>query len=428
MINDLDLKALPKEYYGDQFRWFTGVVVDINDPRRANRVKVRIFGVHDENIENVPAAALPWAQTITPTTEDGVPGLGRTVGIKQGAFVFGFFLDGKMSQLPVVLGSIVSTNVDTSIISPKAEDPGLDDITSNLSDNASRQQDSTTDKITQDISARPPAVTLYPDAVKSAVGGSVAEKAFNFFKGTGEFNNEQAAAIVGILQNKSGLDASAAGGIGNWVGDRLNAFNDYASEARLNPKDLNTQMQFLMYEFSESASTLYGYSKFQAAPDLQSATELFVNYLPDIEPSEPAPAPEYPYVHPEDAAYNIYTYNESNDLADDQEGLAGPFADPFQGKTVFTRSNEDNGDIFIFTYDDDIATYYFQDLISYAYGEAPVGITAEPKNVPDALANLDRTPRPAEVPEAKTPAQRVVTDTKQNMKTAKEILTSYSRN
>ena len=427
MINDLDLKALPKEYYGDNFRWFTGVVVDINDPRRANRVKVRCFGVHDENVENVPVAALPWAQVITPTTEDGVPGLGRTVGIKQGAFVFGFFLDGKMSQLPVVLGSIVSTNVDTSLISPVAEDPNLDDINSNINDNANRPQTPTRDNIKQDISAKASPVPLYPDAVKSAVGGSVAEKAFNFFKGTGEFNNEQAAAIVGVLQNKTGLDTDALGGIGSWSGARLNAFNEYAAEARLNAKDLNTQLQYVMYEFSEASPALYGYSKFQAAPDLQSATELFVNYLPDIVPSEPAPAPTYPFIHPEDSKYAIYTYNTSNSLADDQEGLTGPFENPFDNKKVFTRSNEDNGDIFIFTYSDTLGKYYFQDLIAYAYGETPDGVVGVAQNVPDDLSELDRIQRIAEAPAEKTPAERIVTDTKQNMKTAKQIHTSYSR-
>ena len=32
-------------YYGDSTRWFLGRVVDINDPLKLDRVKVRIFEI-----------------------------------------------------------------------------------------------------------------------------------------------------------------------------------------------------------------------------------------------------------------------------------------------------------------------------------------------------------------------------------------------
>jgi hypothetical protein len=41
----------PKDYYGNQYKWFVGKVKDVNDPLNSNRVRVHIFGVHpDEDL------------------------------------------------------------------------------------------------------------------------------------------------------------------------------------------------------------------------------------------------------------------------------------------------------------------------------------------------------------------------------------------
>lgn len=91
------------DYYGDQTRWFIGDVVDINDPLELGRVRVRIYGLHGDEIARKD---LPWAQIVTPITEGGTTGLGGILGIKENAKAFGIFLDGKNSQLPLVLGSM----------------------------------------------------------------------------------------------------------------------------------------------------------------------------------------------------------------------------------------------------------------------------------------------------------------------------------
>jgi hypothetical protein len=99
----------PKRYidfYGDTVRWFTGAVVDINDPENLGRVKVRIYGIHSDSQVDLPDADLPWAQIVVPVTEGGTNGLGNNLGIKVGALVFGMFLDGKHSQLPMIFGSL----------------------------------------------------------------------------------------------------------------------------------------------------------------------------------------------------------------------------------------------------------------------------------------------------------------------------------
>ena len=94
------------QYYGDETRWFTGTVVDLLDPKQLGRIQVRIFGIHSDNKTDIPDKDLPWAQIIMPITQGGNSGLGNNLGIQVESLVFGFFLDGTNSQLPMVLGSI----------------------------------------------------------------------------------------------------------------------------------------------------------------------------------------------------------------------------------------------------------------------------------------------------------------------------------
>lgn len=93
-------------YYGDQIRWFVGNVTDINDPLQMGRARVRIIGIHQDSEVEIPAENLPWAQTVVPVTQGGTNGLGNILGIQPGARVFGIFMDGPDSQLPLILGSM----------------------------------------------------------------------------------------------------------------------------------------------------------------------------------------------------------------------------------------------------------------------------------------------------------------------------------
>ena len=94
------------DYYGDRTRWFLGTVVDIIDPEELGRIRVRIYGIHSENKTAIPAADLPWAQVVIPLTQGGTKGLGNNLGIQIDSLVFGIFLDGANSQLPLVVGSL----------------------------------------------------------------------------------------------------------------------------------------------------------------------------------------------------------------------------------------------------------------------------------------------------------------------------------
>ena len=91
------------DYYGDQTRWFLGTVVNIaDDPLKLGRARVRIFGVYDE----IEEEDLPWAQIVVPVTHSVHEGNGQTLGLLVGAQVFGIFLDGQNSQLPLIVGSV----------------------------------------------------------------------------------------------------------------------------------------------------------------------------------------------------------------------------------------------------------------------------------------------------------------------------------
>lgn len=94
------------DFYGDQTRWFTAEVKSISDPLQVGRIQVRIHGVHSDSTVDIPDDKLPYAQVVAPITEGGTNGLGNPLGIQVGAVVFGIFLDGQHSQLPLVLGSI----------------------------------------------------------------------------------------------------------------------------------------------------------------------------------------------------------------------------------------------------------------------------------------------------------------------------------
>ena len=91
------------EYYGDQTRWFLGEVVNVkDDPLKLGRVKVKVFGVYDD----IADADLPWAQIVVPVTQGVHEEQGQYLGILKGTQVFGIFLDGQNSQLPMVIGTV----------------------------------------------------------------------------------------------------------------------------------------------------------------------------------------------------------------------------------------------------------------------------------------------------------------------------------
>ena len=84
---------------------FVGVVEDIHDRTNAGRVRVRAFGIHPPRIsedveDSVPTKDLPWA-----TVLDGTYGVSPIIPAI-GDWVFGFFIDGREAQQPMIIGRL----------------------------------------------------------------------------------------------------------------------------------------------------------------------------------------------------------------------------------------------------------------------------------------------------------------------------------
>ncbi|ATV46203.1 hypothetical protein [Lake Baikal phage Baikal-20-5m-C28] len=90
--------------------WFTGVVEDRDDPDEMGRVRVRIFGLHTDDLTKIKTNDLPWAHIMMPPTSASISGVGQSpTGLVEGSWVVGFFADGENNQDPIVMGSIHST-------------------------------------------------------------------------------------------------------------------------------------------------------------------------------------------------------------------------------------------------------------------------------------------------------------------------------
>lgn len=95
---------------------FTGVVESIEDKEEMNRVKVRIFGKHEDSTELDPSTAkgipwedLPWAYVAMPTTGAGMHGLGQSPhGLLEGSWVWGISRDGPLYNDLLVLAVIAT--------------------------------------------------------------------------------------------------------------------------------------------------------------------------------------------------------------------------------------------------------------------------------------------------------------------------------
>lgn len=91
--------------FGQATNTFIAEVVDINDPHQAGRVRIRIYGRHDDKT-NIPDSALPFAQVVQPVTSAANGRIGTApVGLTVGSKVFGMWVDADQ-QLPVLMGTL----------------------------------------------------------------------------------------------------------------------------------------------------------------------------------------------------------------------------------------------------------------------------------------------------------------------------------
>ncbi len=104
----------------DDATWRDNILIGKHDEKNKSkgwgrRYKVRIMGIHDQEEETIPSDQLPWANVMYPITAgSGAANAYQTPQIRQGNFVFGFWLDGPDQQVPVIMG-ILGNNPQTSL-------------------------------------------------------------------------------------------------------------------------------------------------------------------------------------------------------------------------------------------------------------------------------------------------------------------------
>jgi hypothetical protein len=91
---------------GQNMIYWIGEVVDVNDPHQSGRVKIRVYGHHDDRT-NIPDSVLPWAQVVQSVTSAAIGRIGSApVGLVVGSRVVGFWADSSDLQYPLVIGSM----------------------------------------------------------------------------------------------------------------------------------------------------------------------------------------------------------------------------------------------------------------------------------------------------------------------------------
>ena len=91
---------LSKDFYGSHgLVWWNGLVETINDPAKLQQCQVRIIGIHSIDKQLCPTETLPWAQVMHSPT-----GAKTQSGPVVGDWVFGFFLDNHVAQIPIISG------------------------------------------------------------------------------------------------------------------------------------------------------------------------------------------------------------------------------------------------------------------------------------------------------------------------------------
>lgn len=129
----IDQSLFNKHFVGrDGFNWWIGQIPpeeswrgNITGKRNkrntdadgfGERYRVRIMGYHTANADDIPDDELPWAYVMYPVTAgSGGRGSSQNANITQGAFVFGWFMDGEDAQLPIIMG-VLGNNDYTAVM------------------------------------------------------------------------------------------------------------------------------------------------------------------------------------------------------------------------------------------------------------------------------------------------------------------------
>ena len=150
-------------FLGANFLWWVGQIADDSTwrdnilpgkhesansiPGWGRRYKVRIIGLHDKEETTVASDQLPWAQVMYPVTAGGGQvNSAVTSALRQGNFVFGFFLDGQDMQVPVIMG-VLGNNAQTALKTSIGNDDSNFAATSGFAEGAEPKTGSAKEKV-----------------------------------------------------------------------------------------------------------------------------------------------------------------------------------------------------------------------------------------------------------------------------------------
>ena len=276
------MRAISKDFYGDQTRWFIGVVEQhLGDPLDLGRIKVRVFGIHSASEGDVGLDDLPWCPVMMPINDPGVPGFMNPYGIQTGARVWGIFLDGKHSQSPMIMGSIPHS--PDNIVEFSVDDPNTFSV-----NRGATVSDGTA------FSARRNGKAGVSVKNYQLGSGTFVEQSFDFLYSAlidrgSKYPAEQAAGLVGNFMEETFGDCdpdtyefpnnkSRGGyGIAQWTASRRRSFEQYCAEQGTNQDNLEIQLNFVIEELERKpiSATMAGLFKRKT---IQEAAEYVLRY------------------------------------------------------------------------------------------------------------------------------------------------------
>ncbi len=248
----MGMRTIPSEFYGDSTRWFVARVIESSPPPGLEgRIRIRIFGIHSDDVNDIPQHDLPWAQVMSPSHSYGVSGFGVNTMIQPNALVFGMFLDGVNSQLPMVLGSLPQIEYPTSV-------------------QAAGREDNSTNPFAYDFYQSNSQMTDPKFYGSQDTGPESAANVGRFFIDNG-LSAKEGSSIAGTLQAISGLDPLHPGGIAGYPkkSPRWARFNAYCSrlQPQKTPESMDVQLMYVMHELHTTHKTAY--AKISIANDIE---------------------------------------------------------------------------------------------------------------------------------------------------------------
>ena len=261
-------------FYGDIHRWWVGTVEEDSgktDPNGLGRCRVRIDGIHGPDIS---LDDLPYAQTLLPATGGGTSGIGENTQLLAGAKVMGFFLDGMLSQLPVIYGYLshigIPSIIQQNIIAKERRPINQTHSTQNFKNTATNLQNPqlATDNITiaWNFFSGPLTSRKYkPYHIAGMIG--------NFMHESGDDNIIDPTRISGVTNENSQ-------GIAQWnpakaAGARLANLSNFAAKRNRLHTDLLTQLEFVDHELHTIS---YLRATFFETKKVEQATMQFMRY------------------------------------------------------------------------------------------------------------------------------------------------------